>query len=100
MGAMSAVVAVLLMKFVMTQQRMNTTNVNIVGEGLSPNAPITVSAINLPAPVLSRAEANERVPPKRNIVLRSIDLRASSSEMTLQTMRSIAPIQPVMLREM
>ena len=100
MGAMRAVVAVLLMKFVITQHSMNTTNVNTVGEGFSPNAPITVSAMSLPAPVLSRADARERVPPNRNIVLRSMDFSASSSEITPVRMSSTAPMHPTTLKDM
>ena len=51
-GTISAVVAVLDMKFVMIQQRRNTTSVKMYGDGFSPNAPITLPAINSPAPVL------------------------------------------------
>ena len=78
---------------------MNTTNVNIVGEGFSPSAPITFSAMSLPAPVLSSAAASERVPPNKNIVFKSIDFRASSSEITFVRIKRIAPTQPVMLKE-
>ncbi len=42
MGAISAVVAVLDIKFVIRQQRIKTTNVKSSGEGLSPRAPITL----------------------------------------------------------
>ena len=41
-GAISAVVAVLLMKLVSTQQSINTTNVNRYGDGLSPKSPTTL----------------------------------------------------------
>lgn len=52
-GAISAVVAVFDIKFVMIQQSMKITNVNMYGEGLSPSIPITLSAISSPAPVAS-----------------------------------------------
>ena len=51
-GTISAVVAVLDIKFVMIQQSRNTTSVKMYGDGFSPNAPITLPAINSPAPVL------------------------------------------------
>ena len=94
MGAISAVVAVLDMKLVMTQQRMKTTKVKRSGEGLSPRAPITLPAIISPAPVSCRAAARESVPPKRKMVLRSMDLRASFSEITPVRIRRIAPTHP------
>ena len=94
MGAIRAVVAVLDMKLVITQQRMNTTKVKRRGEGLDPSAPITLPAIISPAPVLCRAAARESVPPKRKMVLRSIDLSASFSEITPVTIRRMAPTQP------
>ena len=53
-------------------------------------------AISAPAPVLSSAEARDSVPPKRKMVLRSMDFRASFSEMTPVRIRASAPIQPVM----
>ena len=79
-GAMSAVVAVFDMKFVMIQHRINTTKVNSTGDGFAPNAPITLSAIISPAPVTSNAFARDKVPPNRKMVFRSMDFRASFSE--------------------
>ena len=57
---------------------------------------MTMFAISAPAPVLSSAEARDSVPPKRKMVLRSMDFRASFSEMTPVRIRASAPIQPVM----
>ena len=94
-GAISAVVAVLDMKFVITQHSSSTTKVSRYGEGFAPSRPITLSAIIWPAPVLCRAEARDSVPPKRKMVLRSMDLSASRSEMTPVSIRRIAPMQPV-----
>ena len=94
-GAMSAVVAVFDMKFVMIQHRINTTKVNSTGDGFAPNAPITLSAIISPAPVTSSAFARDKVPPNRKMVFRSIDLRASFSEITPVRISRIAPTQPV-----
>ena len=73
-GTIRAVVAVFDIKFVRIQQRMNTTNVSTYGDGFSPSAPITLLAISSPAPVSCSAAARESVPPKRKIVLRSMDL--------------------------
>ena len=81
-------------KFVRIQQRMNTTNVRMYGDGFSPSAPITLLAISSPAPVSCSAAARESVPPKRKIVLRSMDLSASFSEITPVRIRSSAPIPP------
>ena len=96
MGAIRAVVAVLDIKLVMTQQRMNTTKVSSSGEGLAPSRPMTASAIILPAPDLSRASARDRVPPKRKMVFMSMDLMASFSEMTPVRISRMAPTQPEM----
>ena len=93
-GTISAVVAVLDIKFVITQHRIKTTKVSAYGEGSLPSAPITVLAISSPAPVCSSAEARERVPPKRKIVFRSMDFRASFSEITPVRISSRAPIPP------
>ena len=46
-----AVVAVFDIKFVSTQQSMNTTNVRTYGDGFLPSIPITAVAISSPAPV-------------------------------------------------
>ena len=61
-GTIRAVVAVLDMKFVITQQSIKITNVSTYGDGLSPSIPITFSAISSPAPVCSNAAAKESVP--------------------------------------
>ena len=95
-GTISAVVAVLDMKFVMIQQRINTTKVSTYGEGFSPNAPITVSAIMAPAPVWDNADARDKVPPNRKMVFKSIDFSASFSEITPVTIRASAPTHPEM----
>lgn len=50
-GTKSAVVAVFDIKFVSTQQSMNTTNVRTYGDGFLPSIPITAVAISSPAPV-------------------------------------------------
>lgn len=59
-GAISAVVAVFDIKFVSTQQSINTTNVSIYGDGFSPRTPITAFAISSPAPVVCNADAREK----------------------------------------
>ena len=79
-GAINAVVAVFDMKFVSRQQSTNTTNVNTYGDGLSPSIAITFPAIISPAPVSPRADASESVPPNRKIVFRSMDFKASFSD--------------------
>ncbi len=94
-GAIRAVVAVLDMKLVMMQHSMNTTKVNSTGDGSAPSAPITLSAIISPAPVFSNAVANDKVPPNRKIVFRSIDFSASLSDITPVMINSTAPTQPV-----
>lgn len=94
-GAISAVVAVFDIKFVSTQQSTNTTNVNINGDGFSPSIAITFSAIRSPAPVSPSAAAKESVPPNRKIVFKSIDFKASFSEITPVKINTKAPIQPV-----
>ena len=71
-GASSAAEAVLDMNWVSTLEIRNNTAVRRYGFGLSPIAPTTVSAINLPAPVLSIAVATESMPAKRKIVTQSI----------------------------
>ena len=95
-GTINAVVAVLDMKFVIIQHRINTTKVRIYGDGWLPSAPITLSAINFPAPVFSSAAAKDSVPPNKKIVLRSIAFNASFSEITPVRIRSNAPIPPEM----
>ena len=93
-GTIRAVVAVFDIKFVKIQQRINTTNVSMYGDGFSPSVPITLLAISSPAPVSCKAAARESVPPKRKIVLRSLDLSASFSEITPVRIRSSAQIPP------
>ena len=94
-GTIRAVVAVLDMKFVITQQSIKITNVSTYGDGLSPSIPITFSAISSPAPVCSNAAAKESVPPKRKIVFKSIDASASFSLITPVTIKANAPIHPM-----
>ena len=94
-GAINAVVAVFDMKFVSRQQSTNTTNVNTYGDGLSPSIAITFPAIISPAPVSPRADASESVPPNRKIVFRSMDFKASFSEITPVRINTSAPMQPV-----
>ena len=94
-GAISAVVAVFDIKFVMIQQSMKITNVNMYGEGLSPSIPITLSAISSPAPVASSAEARESVPPNKKIVFRSMESSASFSLITPVTINASAPTHPI-----
>ena len=94
-GTISAVVAVLDMKFVMIQQSMKITNVNMYGEGLSPSIPITLSAISSPAPVASSADARESVPPNKKIVFKSMERSASFSLITPVMIRASAPTQPM-----
>ena len=60
-----------------------------------PNKPITLLAISSPAPVLESADASESVPPKRNIVFKSIDCKACFSVITPVTISAKAPIAPV-----
>ena len=93
-GTISAVVAVLDIKLVITQHSKNTTSVSTYGEGLDPSAPITLFAICSPAPVSCRAAARERVPPKRKMVFRSMDFSASFSEITPVRIKTIAPSAP------
>ena len=77
MGTISAVVAVLDMKFVMIQQSINTTKVSTYGEGFSPNSAhyrfcdhVTCSCLG------SSADASERVPPNRKMVFKSMEFNA------------------------
>ena len=58
-GIINAVVAVFDIKFVKIQQRINTTNVSMYGDGFSPSVPITLLAISSPAPVSCKAAARE-----------------------------------------
>ena len=78
----------------MTQHRINTTKVRIYGDGWLPSAPITLSAINFPAPVFSSAAAKDSVPPNKKMVLRSIAFNASFSEITPVTINANAPRHP------
>ena len=94
-GAISAVVAVFDIKFVMIQQSMKITNVNMYGEGLSPSIPITLSAISSPAPVASSADARESVPPNKKIVFKSMERSASFSLITPVTISASAPTHPM-----
>ena len=94
-GAISAVVAVFDIKFVSTQQSINTTNVSTYGDGFSPRTPITAFAISSPAPVVCNADARESVPPKRKIVFRSMDFSAFFSLITPVKINASAPIHPV-----
>ena len=57
--------------------------------------PTTLSAVIWPALVFCKAEANDKVPPNKKIVLRSIALRASFSDMTPVKIKRIAPMLPV-----
>ncbi len=91
-GTISAVVAVLDMKFVSAQQRIKTVKVKRYGDGWLPSARITEWAMSSPAPVSASAAARERVPPKRKMVRKSIALRAFSSEITPVSIRTSAPI--------
>ena len=93
-GTRRAVVAVLLMKFVRIQAIMKITNVSMNGEGLDQQSPMTASATIAPAPLVSRASARARVPPKRKIVCMSMLLYACFSVMTPVRTRRIAPIHP------
>ena len=89
-GTISAVVAVLDMKFVSAQQRIKTVKVKRYGDGWLPSARITEWAMSSPAPVSASAAARERVPPKRKMVRKSIALRAFSSEITPVSIRTSA----------
>ena len=93
-GAISAVVAVLDIKFVSTQHSINTTKVSTYGDGFSPNTPMTAFAMSSPAPVVCSADARESVPPKRKMVFKSMDLRAFFSLMTPVKISASAPIHP------
>ena len=53
-------------------------------------------AIISPAPDLESADANESVPPNKNIVFKSIDFNACFSDITPVTINAKAPIHPVM----
>ena len=64
-GIISAVVAVFDMKFVSAQVTMNITRRSTIGFGSAPRSPTILSAISSPAPVVSRALASVRDPPKR-----------------------------------
>ena len=91
MGTISAVVAVLDIKLVIVQVMTKMTTSRISGWTSLPIAPISVSAIRLPAPVCSSAVASASEPPKRNTVLRSMDFSASFSLMTPVRIRMMAP---------
>ena len=73
-GTNSAVVAVLDIKLVITQDNKNIATNNAKGDAFSPKVPTTVLAIFSPAPVLSKALAKASVPPNKNIVCMSIVL--------------------------
>ena len=94
-GTISAVVAVFDIKLVSTQQSMNTTKVRRYGDGFAPRRPMTLSAIISPAPVSSSADARESVPPKRKIVFKSMDFKASFSLMTPVKINASAPTAPI-----
>ena len=59
-GAISAVVAVFDIKFVSTQQSINTTNVSIYGDGFSPRTPITAFKISSPAQIVCNTIARKK----------------------------------------
>ena len=72
-GTISAVVAVLDMKFVSTHVTTNITSRRTVGLGLEPIIPTILSAISVPAPVFSRALASASEPPNNSTTFKSID---------------------------
>ena len=74
---------------------MKTTKSRIMGLGLVPRKPTMVSAIRAPAPVVSRALARAREPPKSRTTLRSMDFRASFSVTTPVRTRMQAAMQAV-----
>ena len=78
-GIISAVVAVFDMKFVSAQVTINITRRSTIGFGSAPRRPTILSAISSPAPVVSRALASVRDPPKRNTTFRSMEASASFS---------------------
>ena len=80
------------MKFVNAQVTMNITRRSTIGFGSAPRSPTILSAISSPAPVVSRALASVRDPPKRNTTFRSMEASASFSERTPNSTRMIAPM--------
>ena len=86
-------VAVFDIKFVNAQVTINITSKSTIGFGLAPKRPTILSAIRLPAPVMSRAFASDRDPPKSNTTFRSMDCSASFSLSTPVKTRNTAPIQ-------
>ena len=93
MGTIRAVVAVLDMKLVSAQPTTKMTTSRTMGLGLEPRAPTMASAMMLPAPVVSRALASAREPPNSRTTFRSMDFRASFSEITPVSTRMMAPMQ-------
>ena len=81
-GTISAVVAVLDMKFVSTHVTTNITSKRTIGLGLEPIIPTILSAISIPAPVFSRALASASEPPNNSTTFKSIDFSASFSDIT------------------
>ena len=72
MGASSAADAVFDMNWVRTLEMRNSTPVRTYGFGFEPIMLTTVSAIILPAPVFSIADATESIPAKRKMVTQSM----------------------------
>src|SRR5699024_11671639 len=79
--------------FVIAADNTRITNKRRRGEVLLPRAPITVSAINSPAPDSSIPFANANEPTKRRIVFISIDLIAFFSVIILEAIKIKAPTQ-------
>ena len=92
-GTIRAVVAVLDMKLVSAQPTAKMTTSRTMGLGLEPRAPTMASAMRLPAPVVSSALARAREPPNSRTTFRSMDFRASFSEITPVSTRTMAPMQ-------
>ena len=70
----------------------NSTVVRTYGFGFAPIIPTTVSAISLPAPVLSIAVATESMPANRKMVTQSIPAYASFSFRQPVMTQRIAPV--------
>ena len=71
-GANKAVVAVFDIKLVKIQEMINTALKSKKGEAWCPSKSIIERAMIAPAPVVSSAFANARVPPNRKIVCESM----------------------------
>ena len=103
MGHSRAADAVLDMNWVRPQDRMNSTAVTIIGDGVPPIRPTAHSAITLPAPVLLMAEDTGIMPANRKMVTQSMEAYACfsvSTETIAPVMAAISRVTPLIPRAM